>query len=401
MLAHRWAGLTIALFLVVAGLTGAVLPFEETLTFASRPDASRAAPPWPGARPLDGLTIAARVERATGSAVPFIDLTVPPDRVVRLTVAPRPGGLPLAYDTVWADPYTGAVRLTYRWGGVRDGVVNVVPFLYSLHYGLIAGPWGEWAFGVAALIWTIDCFVGLYLTFPVSRVPRRDGPSWLRRWLPGWRIRRARGHKLTFDLHRAGGLWLWPLLFVFAWSGVALALPQVATPVMRVLGAAPECGAPPLLSPLATPPIAAREALTRAIAALRSFGKARGFTIERPTYLFYDATTGDYTIYARTSLDLTDDRGGTGLRLDGRTGRALALLPPAGATRADAFVAWIEWLHMAQVFGLPWRVAVSAIGLFVTGLSVTGVMIWMRKRTAKLLAVARRIRKSDYLKREA
>ena len=32
----------------------------------------------------------------------------------------------------------------------------------------------------------------------------------------------AASYRVNFDLHRAGGLWLWPLLFVFAWSSVEL-----------------------------------------------------------------------------------------------------------------------------------------------------------------------------------
>ena len=35
---HRWAGLTIALFLVVAGLTGSVLVFREELDAWANPD---------------------------------------------------------------------------------------------------------------------------------------------------------------------------------------------------------------------------------------------------------------------------------------------------------------------------------------------------------------------------
>ena len=50
---------------------------------------------------------------------------------------------------------------------------------------------------------------------------------------------------------------------------------------------------------------------------------------------------------------------------------------------------WATMLHMAQVFGLPYRVATSLLGLLVTMLSVTGVLIWLRKRSARLLSAAR------------
>lgn len=396
VIAHRWAGLSIALFLIIAAITGAVLPFEEPLTFATRPDAAYAAPPHPGAMPLDGVTIAERVERATGAKVFYTVLDVPRDHVARMFVSAPPGQPALAYDVVWADPYTGAVRLAYKWGGTRDGIVNLVPLLYSLHYGIIAGPWGEWAFGIAALVWTIDCFVGFYLTLPRRIAPRRTdrrgaanraaNPGWLARWRPAWRIRRARGYKLTFDLHRAGGLWLWPLLFVFAWSGVALSLPQVEQPMMRVFGAKARFVPRALPRPEPLPRLSRRDAVARAGPALAAIGAGRGFTLDRLAGVFYDEGSGLYRVNARTSLDASDDGGQSVLWLDGGSGAPVRFEPPQGETAADTFMAWLQYLHMARVFGLPYRIAVSVIGLLVTGLTVTGVLIWMRKRGAQLLS---------------
>ncbi len=43
----------IAVFLVVAGLTGAILPFEQELTFLSRPDIAYTHPPHQAARLFD------------------------------------------------------------------------------------------------------------------------------------------------------------------------------------------------------------------------------------------------------------------------------------------------------------------------------------------------------------
>jgi hypothetical protein len=38
---------------------------------------------------------------------------------------------------------------------------------------------------------------------------------------------------------------------------------------------------------------------------------------------------------------------------------------------------------MAMIWGLPWRIFVSVMGFVVVVLSVTGVMIWLRKRRAR------------------
>lgn len=393
VIAHRWAGLTLAFFLTIAGVTGILLPFEESLNYATRPSLSPAAPPHPGNRPLDAVTIAERVERQTGGRIAYLPLEVPGDHAMRMFIAPAPGKAPLPYDVVWADPYTGQVRLAYTWGGVRDGPENIMPFLYQLHYGYVAGAWGMWAFGIAALIWTLDCFVGFGLTLPIRQRVGKSIPfhwSWWRRWKPSWTVRRhARGHKLNFDLHRASGLWLWPLLLVFAWSGVALTLPQVERPVMRLFGKSERYAPPQRPQPLTAPPIGRREAIALGMRELETIGARRGFAVDRPAMLGYDEGSGTYLLYARTGLDAVHEGGRTTLTLDAVSGRPLHWDDPIGATGADRVETWFEMLHMAAVFGLPYRIFVSVLGLAVTVLSVTGVLIWMKKRSARLAAPVR------------
>lgn len=292
VIVHRWAGLTMAFFLIVAGVTGVLLPWEEELTLASRPGMSGAAPPSTGAVPLDGVTLAERVERQTSGRVSFVPLNITGDHAVRVAVQARQGQPALGYDTVWADPYTGKVRLKFRYAVLADGAQNIIPFLYRVHYSLALGEWGIWAFGIAALIWTLDCFVGFYLTLPIRRRgvaaigPARQG--WWSRWRPAWLIRKgAKGHKLNFDVHRASGLWLWPLLFVFAWSSVGFCLPSVHRPVMAALGASKDFEPPVLTQPLDAPPIDMRAALRTGRYLMDAEGKRRNFTIKREGYLFY------------------------------------------------------------------------------------------------------------------
>lgn len=47
-------------------------------------------------------------------------------------------------------------------------------------------------------------------------------------------------------------------------------------------------------------------------------------------------------------------------------------------------------LHSGRILGLPGHILISAMGLVVAVLSVTGVVIWWRKRRARLLAADRR-----------
>lgn len=387
---HRWAGLTMALFLIVAGATGVLLPWEEALRFASRPALSAAAPPAPGVVPLDGIALAERVARQTGAQTSFVPLDVPFDHVMQMSVQPRAGRPPLGYDTVWVDPYTGLVKLKFRYAVLGDGAQNILPFLYQVHYSLALGAWGTWAFGIAASIWTLDCFVGFYLTLPLRRrgVAAIGPPlhSWWSRWRPAWTIRKgAWGHKLNFDLHRAGGLWLWPLLFVFAWSSLGFNLPAVHRPIMAALGASKDFEPPVLAKPLDTPPINMRDARRMGRLLIEQEAAKRGFSVEREGYLFYRPEWGLYGYGVRTSADPSHEDPGTRVWFDGRSGRPFYFQGPLGENATDATMRWFYMLHMARVFGLPYRILVSLLGLGVVALSVTGIVVWMKKRSARLL----------------
>lgn len=94
-----------------------------------------------------------------------------------------------------------------------------MPFIFTLHENLhIPGVWGAWLLGGVALIWMFDCFVGAYLTLPHGRLS-------LRKWSPAWKVKAGAGRtRFNYDMHRAGGLWFWALLFMLAFTGVSFNL---------------------------------------------------------------------------------------------------------------------------------------------------------------------------------
>ena len=144
----------------------------------------------------------------------------------------------------------------------RAGAIGVPPgrspretfvsFLYVLHYSLHMPEfwgidhWGMWLLGAVAIIWTVDCFVGFYLTLPVARgadpsrpaaVSRQLARGWWARWAPAWRIKTTGSpYRINFDIHRVFGLWTWALLFILAFTAFSLNLyREVFYPVMSLV----------------------------------------------------------------------------------------------------------------------------------------------------------------------
>jgi uncharacterized iron-regulated membrane protein len=78
--------------------------------------------------------------------------------------------------------------------------------------------------------------------------------------------------------------------------------------------------------------------------------------------------------------------GGVGpatLYFDAIDGRLLGDRQPWKGTAADLFVQAQFPLHSGRILGIPGRILVSLMGVGVAMLSVTGVVIWYRKRAGR------------------
>ena len=72
------------------------------------------------------------------------------------------------------------------------------------------------------------------------------------------------------------------------------------------------------------------------------------------------------------------------LYLDGRDGHLIGSNRPWHGTAADVFAQLQLPLHGGRILGLPGRILMSLMGLVVAMLSVTGIVIWARKRRARV-----------------
>lgn len=383
---HRYAGLLMAGFLIVAGVTGSALAWKDELEAALLPAVFRAAPPDPGAAPLDALLLRDRVAaRFPQAQVDYAPLSAPAGRSMVFYLRPA-GTAPLASNEVFVDPYTGALLGQRQWGDIGQGAVNLLPFIERLHYALALGDTGLLVFGLVAILWTIDCFIGAALTFPARLKKRAPGSKpWLLRWRPSWLLRRHGGsYKLVFDLHRAGGLWLWAMLLVFAWSGVAFNLYGVYAAVMQPLF--PHQGAEEVVArhtPSPGPRLEWPAARARGRLLMAQLARQHAFTILEENALAYAQAPGVYSYNVRSSRDVRAHNGLTTVFFDAASGRQLAAWLPTGAASGDTIRSWISALHMASMWGWPFKLFTCAMGMMVAGLSVTGVLIWRRKRQGK------------------
>jgi len=408
VLAHRWVGLVIAGFLLVAGLTGALLAWNDELEAWLSPELFLATPPVTDAPGQDPLILRERVQLAYPEALAVhAPLTTQPGRTLAFNLYPLADAATgieaeLAVDQVFVDPHDGRILGARRWGDLTQGLKNLMPFIYRLHYQLALGVVGGRVFGVISLLWTLDCFVGLCLSLPArggktAKSGQAGGKSWLARWRTSWGVRWGAGsYKVNFDLHRAGGLWAWAMLFVLAWSAVAFNLSEVYDPVMKSVFAHQQDGAGlrPQSVPELVPAIGWQEAREIGRRLMAEQARVQGYTVLREDALSYEPSIGVYRYGVVSSRDVGDRWGATSLKFDAGKGELKNLWLPTGVASGDTLRTWLTSLHTAavggMVAGLPMKLFICAMGLAVALLSGTGVVIWRKKRQGRRHAASAR-----------
>jgi uncharacterized iron-regulated membrane protein len=375
---HRWAGLSIALFVTVAGLTGAMLAHWDAIEAWSAPAfaASRPAPDT-AMQPLSPLVLRERAALLTGGDIGAVRFDNPAGVPAVFYVEGVTG-----YDEIALDPWTGAELGRRSWGDISEGWVNLVPFLYRLHVSLGFEGWGTWLFGLAALIWTFDCFFGAYLTFPAHREGRS---TWRSRWAKAWKVRipfRSAARR-DMDLHRAGGLWFWLILLLFAWSSVGYNFSQVYNPVMEALTgiADPRDNQAPV-SEGRPPRLSWHQALAQAKRHMATLERERGVKVAEREVLIWDSAHGLWRMRIRLQGEPSNPGHSDFAFYDATGAIAWTRLARGDAARWAA-ESWWFGLHVAGIGGQPGRWVVTIVGLVCAVLSITGMTIWWRKRLAR------------------
>jgi uncharacterized iron-regulated membrane protein len=383
VLLHRWFGLFTAVFLFIAGLTGAVISWDHELDEWLNPQLYQAPAP-PGSEALSPLVLADRLEQADPRlSVGFLPLTIEPGHALTVSVDPRldPAtghAYELDFDQVAVRPTSGEIQGQRMWGAVSLSREQLLPFLYKLHYSLhIPGAGGLelgiLLMGVVAVVWTIDAFIALWISFPNRQAWRKSFSFRLR----------SGARRLNFDLHRSGGVWLWPVLAVLAVTAVSMNLNrELVRPVVSLFSTlTPNPFADREVSPVPIDPLVKREAV---LEAARAEAVRRG--IQAPAGgIFYSTEFGLYGVgfYEADNSHGDGSLGNPWLYFDGKDGKPAGAELPGTGSAGDLFLQLQFPLHSGRIFGVYGRAFVSLLGLVVAMLSVTGVIIWAQKRRSR------------------
>lgn len=349
---HRWFGLLASVWLLGICLSGAVIAFDDELDAWLNPDLFRAS--GQGSVPA---AIAAAQARHPDRAIRFVLLDAKVPGLIRMGVKDTAGDP----HELFVDSGTGLTLGERAQGGNGLGPRDLIATIYRLHHQFLGGATLAWFLGLVALLWALDHLVALGIAFTNRH-----------RWGESFRIRRgARGFKLHFDLHRAAGLWLWPITFMLAISGLYFNWHQDVVSVLGRLN-------------LVTPELSERPHVATEAKLTWPEAYARFAALAAPepiTSFSFDAGRQAWRSRMRDPRDLSPN----GMRIVwlSADGTLIRDRHETEGTPTDTVLAWMFPLHSGTAFGLAGRIVIAASGLLISVMIVTGLLIWSRKRLAR------------------
>ncbi len=336
---HRWLGLTLGVWFLLVGATGAILVYWHALEAVELP------------RPAAGATMPfqALLEAASRHMNDIPWRFFPADehsahaRAVFLT---DPGRI-----TLLIEPSTGAVQGSLPWRGA------LVHWVYDLHANALGGRTGKLLVGLSALPLLLMLGLGLRLWLKRGSVPIRESI------IPR---RGLRGRRLLSHAHRVAGFWALPPLLLAAVTGLSLSFPDTTREVLQPFTAP----SPEFRVPLAkgTGPVD----LDGAMAALRAAMPGWRLAWAEPP----DDEVPDWTLVLLPEAQAWPS-GRAAAYVNAHTGRLEEVRLPDSV---DHIRAWIMALHNGEAFGLAHRLLVIALGLTLCGMAVLGLLLWLRGR---------------------
>lgn len=382
---HLWIGVGLLIAIIPLSATGAILVWKDGLdriTHAERYTTS-------GDRvALSPAAYVGAAESAFEGTADFTQLRFPEkpgDPIVvvgRLKGETAAGGRPRNLNA-WIDPPTGRVL------GVADTSRSFTQWLHRVHGSLLIPEVGRKVVGWIGWAMFISCATGLWLWWP-----RNGAILKALRW--------RRGPSTLFNLHHMIGFWICLPLAVLSLTGVYISFPQTSRAVFgvkqqqspeRAPGGGPETkgaekgekkGAPRggggggrFAPPLETTRLSIDDAVRSVTAEADG---ARIVSVSAPTVgrdpawrvqvQWAGQTTPATLQVVDTSGEVKPDRGGGG--------------------GGDPISRWMRNVHDGGDTGLIWQTIIVLGGIAPVVLSITGLVMWLRRR-ARRLAMTRRL----------
>ena len=351
---HLWIALSLVALLVPVSISGGLLVWHDEIDSVINPKRYAVSGPQVSLQPSEYLAKAeaAVADDPTQPRATALRYPEPgwPVRVV-MRAQPREAGARPRLLNVYLDPPTGKIL------DVVDFRASFFGFLHVFHENLTIPEYsGRQVVGWAGVGMLILSLTGIWLWWP-------RGSNFLR----GLRWRRS--SFFTFNLHHLLGFWISLPLAVVSATGIYLSFPQTAREAMSSIAPMTPQGQ------RGFGPVAQRTTLTtdQALAAALKV-EPNG----KPVALFLPVHQRDRPLTWRAQISRAGGGDVVTVTTDDGSGQTSPATVPLSGDRAAS---WIRWIHEGSRGGPVWAIVVTLTGIFPTIFAVTGIIMWLRKRS--------------------
>ena len=359
---HQILSIVVGIFISIICFSGAMLIFENEFIEWQNPDLYNVTPLESGARPLTSLLPEILATQPQGAEITYIDIKDNPSKSYRIDIDFGDD----KSKTVFVNQYTGKIL------GEAPDDIAFFTVMYRLHRFLLQSRpqgdgifWGKRIVGISTII-----FVFIIITGIVVWVPRR-GRSWGNRFKisvkHGW-------HRLWYDLHVAGGIYVALLLLVMALTGLTWAFPWYRTAFYGIF--APERNE---LSTTENNPlnIAANEPTdTTILTQFAVWQRVYDAVKQRSNYVEVSISSDE--VRARIS-DCGNRRASDYYEFDTATGAIKSVELYKNTSNNSKLRGWVYSLHTGSWGGFWVRLIYFIAAMFGATLPLTGYYLWIRR----------------------
>lgn len=324
--------------LVILGVTGAVLAFEQPIDHLLNRGLFYVQPQ--------------KAQLPVSDVMASLRKAFPKGRVNMLMLSQAPDLSTMAVMrgfSAYVDPYTGRVLGARRGRGFTQTV-------HELHLRLLLGPTGETINTIATVVLIFLTISGIILWWPLKRITIATGKSWRR---------------FNFDTHYAVGFYSSVVLLVLSVTGVMVGFGDYTVPWMYRLTKSEPMENMMDSTPIdGASPISPDQALRKAQTALPG-------TI--PVSIIFP---GNPEASFRVAFRYPEDRtpgGRSRVLVDQFSGEILLVESSRTAPAGTRLVNLNRALHTGDIGGWPAKVLVCLMSLAVVAQAFTGVVMWWKR----------------------
>ena len=372
---HLWIGVGLLVALIPLSVTGSVLVWHDGVDRVL--NSERYAVSGPEAD-LPPAAYANAAQAAFGERAVLSQLRMPQEEgdpvvaVGRMKGVSGPGGRPRNLNA-WIDPPTGQVLTT---ADVSQGFTMV---MHRLHGSLLIPEIGRKVVGWLGWAMFVSCATGLWLWWP-----RNNAVLKALRW--------RRGPSTLFNLHHMVGFWICIPLAVLSLTGVYISFPQTSRALFGVAQTEAPRQGPGGQGGQGGPGGRFAPPLDRTTLSLEQAVAAAQSTIPQAKLVSINVPTRGGEPSWRVQLQAPGAAKPATVAVSDETGEAkLQRAEGAGGGRTqDPLSRWMRRIHDGADMGLIWQTIIFIGGIAPAILGVTGVIMWLRRRSRRV-AMKRRL----------